>query len=114
MDRYEWQLNKAIVERMYYSERIVEVTFGFAIMGTLFDLNMIRQNYFVERSKARIPKYWLFAGGFSALSLFILLRPLTSAEIQNQWQKRLKMGKWLTSMYHLEDVYAPKAEEKTQ
>ena len=83
MDRYEWQLNKAVMDRCYYSERMVQVTFGAATVGTLFDLFFIQKGYFAAASRSRIPKYWAFAVGTSAISLFVLLKPLTSAEIQN-------------------------------
>ena len=56
MDRYEWKKNKAIVDRLYYSERIVQLTFGYATVGTIIDLMFINSNYFAEKAKRRIPK----------------------------------------------------------
>ena len=56
MDTYQWQHNKAVVDRMYYSERIVEVVFGFAATATALDSFLIYKNYFAEASRARIPK----------------------------------------------------------
>ena len=113
MDRYEWQLNKAIVDRCYYSERIVQTTFGFATLGTIFDGYFLSQGYFPEASRRRIPKYWAFAFGVSAISLFVLLKPLTREEKQLQWHKRRVMGKYLSSLYHLDPI-APAQEEQSE
>ena len=83
MDRYEWKLNKAVMDRVYYTERIAQTTFGIATIGTLFDVFFINKNYFADASRRRIPKYWAFAVGTTAVSAFVLLKPLTSAEIKN-------------------------------
>ncbi len=56
MDQYEWQKNKAIVDRLYYSERCFQLTAGFATAGTVIDLMMIKSNYFADKAKRRIPK----------------------------------------------------------
>ena len=56
MDEYRWQHNNAVVTRMYYSERMVEVLFGFAAIGTAVDGWFIQQGYFAKQAKARIPK----------------------------------------------------------
>ncbi len=53
---------------------------------------------------------WVWWGAANFVSAFILLRPLQREEISVQWRKRKNMGKWLYSLYHLEDVAAP-AEE---
>ena len=34
METYEWQKNKAVVDRLYYSERILETTTFFAAAAT--------------------------------------------------------------------------------
>lgn len=56
MDRYEWKKNKAIVDRLYYSERCLQLTVGFATAATAIDIMFISSNYFAERAKRRIPK----------------------------------------------------------
>ena len=47
---------------------------------------------------------------FNSVCLFVLLRPLQKEEISMQWKKRMNMGKWLYSLYHL-DVPLPGLEE---
>jgi len=102
METYEWQKNKAIVDRLYYSERILEGSIITASFLTGFDVYFIYRNYFVKEATRRIPKYWIAAGAFSAVSLFVLLKPLKKEEIQRQWVKRKNMGKWLYDLYHLD------------
>ena len=46
----------------------------------------------------------MFWAGFNALCLFVLLKPLKKEEISLQWKKRRSMGKWLYSLYHLDDA----------
>ena len=108
MDKYEWQRNKAVVDRLYYSERTVQTTVFFAGAYTLTNLFFMRQNYFSNLMRSRILPIWGYTLGFNAVILFILLKPLRQEEIRSQWDKRMKMGKWLYSLYHLEDVYTPK------
>ena len=100
------------MDRVYYTERIVQITFGTAILGTALDLMFLNKGYFVERSRYRLPRYWIFATAISSFSAFVLLKPLTKDEIWNQWQKRVNMGKYLSSLYHLEDVYAKYSDKK--
>jgi len=54
--------------------------------------------------KARIPRTWAYWAIGNAIALFVLLRPLTKEEIAVQWRKRLIMGKWLYSLFHLEPI----------
>ena len=54
--------------------------------------------------RARIPRVWTFWAISNVVALFILLRPLTRQEIEVQWRKRLLMGKWLYSLFHLEPI----------
>ena len=68
----------------------------------------IKQNYFANTMRARILPIWGYTAAFNAVILFILLKPLRSEEIRVQWKKRQTMGKWLYSLYHLEDVYSEK------
>ena len=104
METYEWQKNKAVVDRLYYSERILENTTFYAILATGANMVFIRKNYFPHLAKARIPKVWGYWAGFNAVCLFVLLKPLTKDEIAVQWRKRKIMGKWLYSLYHLDPI----------
>ena len=56
MDTYRWQHNNAVVTRMYYAERTLETTFGFAGIATAVDSYLIYRNYFAAQARARIPK----------------------------------------------------------
>ena len=102
METYEWQKNKAVVDRLYYSERIIENTTLAAIFFSATSLLYIQKGYFAQEARRRIPKVWTYWAIFNAVSLFVLLRPLTREEISIQWRKRKIMGKWLYSLYHLE------------
>ena len=102
METYEWQKNKAVVDRLYYTERILEGSTVFALGATATNLLYIQKNYFADKMRARIPKIWTYWAVGNAVCLFVLLRPLTKDEIAVQWHKRKIMGKWLYSLYHLE------------
>lgn len=109
METYEWQKNKAIVDRLYYSEMILETSTLFAVGATAVNGLYIQKNYFADKMRQRIPKIWMYWGAVNVLSLFVLLRPLTKDEIAVQWRKRKVMGKWLYSLYHLEPIEQGKA-----
>ena len=81
METYEWQKNKAIVDRLYYSERIFENTTLMAFLATGANMLFIKRNYFAEVSRARIPRIWTYWAVFNAVSLFILIKPLKKDEI---------------------------------
>ena len=104
METYEWQKNKAVVDRLYYSERILLGSTLFAGSYTAINMLYIQKNYFAKEMRARIPKVWTWWAIGNAVALFILLRPLTKEEIQVQWRKRQIMGKWLYSLFHLEPI----------
>ena len=104
METYEWQKNKAVVDRLYYSERILTTSTLFAGAYTATNLLYINKKYFANEMRARIPKIWTYWAIGNAVTLFILLRPLTKEEIQVQWRKRQIMGKWLYSLFHLEPI----------
>ena len=88
METYEWQKNKAVVDRLYYSERILGGSTLFALGATATSLLYINKNYFADVMRARIPKVWTYWAVGNAVCLFILLRPLTKDEIAVQWRKR--------------------------
>ncbi len=81
METYEWQKNKAVVDRLYYSERVLLGTTLFATGYTATNLLFIQKNYFADTMRARIPRVWMYWGAINAVTLFILLRPLTKEEI---------------------------------
>merc|ERR1712032_56838 len=51
--------------------------------------------------RTRIMPIWLYSTAFNAAMAFIMLKPLRSEEIAAQTTKRMNMGKWLLSVYHL-------------
>ena len=106
MDNYKWQLNKAVVDRLYYSERVVETTYGACAFFTGINMLYIKKGYFAPAMRTRLLPCWLYATGFNAVICFILLKPLRQEEIQIQMKKRINMGKWLYSVYHLDEPEA--------
>lgn len=87
---------------MYYSERVFLTTSGFALAFTATNLFYIRKNYFANLARARLLptfKYWAL---INFITIPILLRPLTMDEMKQQWRKRLVMGKYLYTLYHME------------
>ena len=110
MDRYEWQVNEAVVKRLYYTERLWETTFLFAGMYTLANSIFVRQNYFRATMQSRLLPVWGRIIAFNSLITFILVKPLTPDERRIQIRKRLAMRKWLYTLYHLDEEnqkYAP-------
>ena len=107
MDNYKWQLNYAIVNRLYYTERIWMTTYGFSTLFTAANMLFIKKGYFAPVMRTRLLPIWMYATGFNLVMTFIMLKPLRPEEISGQVQKRLTMGKWLYSVYHL-----PQEEDK--
>ena len=112
MDQYNWQRNKAVVDRLYYSERTVQTTVFFASAYTLTNMFFIKKGFFVPTMRARLMPVWGYTMAFNAAVLFILLKPLRPEEIRTQVDKRINMGKWLYSLFHLEDAYAVESAKK--
>ena len=104
MESYEWLKNKAVVDRLYYAERVLLGSTTACLGYTAINMLYIQKNYFASTMRARIPRTWTFWAVGNAVTLFVLLRPLTKEEIQVQWRKRLVMGKWLYSLFHLEPI----------
>ena len=103
MENYEWRKNAAVVLRMYYCERIFLTSTAAATAFTLCNLFYVRKNYFAKTCAARILptwKYWFLLNG---LLIPLLLRPLTIPEMKQQWKKRVTMGKYLYTLYHLDE-----------
>ena len=104
MDKYEWQKNRAIVDRCYYTERVCETTWGFCTLFTLTNMLYVKKGYFAPLARSRLLPCWMYATGFNAVIGFLLLKPLTKDEISIQLKKRIQMGKWLYSLSRLEPV----------
>ena len=104
MDNYEWQKNKAVVDRMYYTERVVQGTTFAAVCFTSVNMLMIRKNFFAAKMRARLMptfKWWAIT---NVVSVAVLQAPLTADERNMQLRKRLLLGKWLYTLFHLEPV----------
>ena len=107
MDEYAWQKNKAVVDRMYYTERVVQGTTFAAVCFTTVNLLFIRKNFFAAKMRARLMptfKAWAIT---NVVSVAVLQAPLTSDERNIQLRKRLLLGKWLYTLFHLEPMTAP-------
>ena len=104
MDNYEWQKNKAVVDRMYYSERVFTTTTLFASFFTGFNMLYIKKGYFANVARSRILPTWKYWAIVNAVVIPVLLRPLTKEEIAIQWRKRLIMGKYLYTLYHMDPI----------
>ena len=104
MDNYDWQVNRAVVDRLYYTERVCETTYFACSVYTLSNLIFIKKGYFAPIMRTRLLPCWLYATAFNATIGFMLLKPLRKEEIQVQVRKRMLMGKWLYSLYHLDPI----------
>ena len=104
MDNYDWEKNKAIVDRMYYCERVLQTTVFFAGCFTATNMLYIKKNYFAGTMRPRLLPIWGYTAAFNAVIFFIMLKPLTKQEMQVQWKKRMEMGKWLYSLFHLDPI----------
>ena len=83
MDTYRWQHHNAVVTRLYYSERLVELLFGGAAAATALDSWFIYKGYFAKQARARIPKVsyqlhncYLVLGILLSLGWSLSIRPL--------------------------------------
>jgi hypothetical protein len=104
MDNYDWEKNKCIVDRMYYSERVAMASTLFAGFFTSFNMLYIKKGFFAETARSRLfPtfKWWALC---NLIVIPVLLIPLTKEEIIQQWRKRLVMGKYLYTMYHMDPI----------
>ena len=64
----------------------------------------IKKGYFAPVMRQRLLPIWLYTTAFNGAISFMLLRPLYKDEIQVQLRKRMIMGKWLYSLFHLEPI----------
>ena len=102
MDNYAWQKNEAVTKRMYYAERVFTSTTLAATFWTAANMVLVRNNYFASMARARIMPTWRNYFLFNAVAIGMLLAPLTKEEIATQWRKRVVMGKYLYTLYHLQ------------
>ena len=103
MEEYAWMKNKAVVDRLYYSERVLEFTTFFGGLFTGFNLLFVKKGYFPNVMRNRILPTFKWWAIINLVTIPVLLRPLTKEEIAVQWRKRLIMGKWLYTLYHLDE-----------
>ena len=81
MDRYEWKKNKAVVDRLYYSEQVLRSTTIATGLFTTANLILMRGKYAEAACRARIIPAWRYWAIFNVVVLSMLLRPLTKEEI---------------------------------
>ena len=102
MENYDWQKNYAIVQRMYYAENIFKFSTMGAMMFTTCNLFYIKKNYFAAAARSRLAPTLKYYALLNLIAIPMLLRPLTRDEIVIQWHKRMIMGKYLYSVFHLD------------
>ena len=102
MDNYEWQKNKAIVDRMYYSERVMQTTTLFALLFTGTNALHMRNGYFASKARSYLLPTFKWWAILTFPTIAILQYPLTTQERSVQMHKRLTLGKWLYTLYHLD------------
>ena len=88
MDTYEWQKNFAIVNRLYYTERLWETTLFATGLYTWANIMFIRKGYFVNTMKQRVAPIWLKMLGMNTVVTFILIKPLQKEEDRNPRQQQ--------------------------
>ena len=104
MENYDWLKNKAVVDRMYYVERVFTTSTIFASFFTAFNMLYIKKGYFADAARSSIPPTWKFWLVTNLAVSTVLLRPLTKEEMAQQWRKRKIMGKYLYTLYHMDAV----------
>ena len=83
MDTYKWQLNKAVVDRLYYTERIWMTTWGFSALYTATNLYFIKRGYFTNLMRSRVAPIWAYTTAFNLVCTFIMIKPLRPEEIKH-------------------------------
>ena len=82
MEEYSWMKNKAVVDRLYYSEMVVRTSTICGGFFIAFNMFYIKKNFFAETCRGRIAptlKMMLFS---STVVPALLLAPLTYEEIR--------------------------------
>ena len=107
MEEYSWMKNKAVVDRLYYTEMVSRTSIICGSFFIAFNMFYIKKNFFAETCRGRIMptlKMMIFS---NTVVPALLLAPLTYEEIRLQTRKRFIMGKWLYTLYHLEEEHYP-------
>ena len=108
METYEWQKNEAIVNRMYYTERVFQTTTAAAVTFTGVNQMFATKGYFAQTARARFLPTWKWWALITFPTIAILQYPITAQERYLQIRKRRSMGKWLYGTFHLElDEHTP-------
>mmetsp|Transcript_88138 Transcript_88138/g.121576 ORF Transcript_88138/g.121576 Transcript_88138/m.121576 type:complete len:82 (-) Transcript_88138:266-511(-) len=81
MDAYEWQKNQAIVDRMYYTERVFTTTTLFASFFTATNLLYMKLGYQANVVRSRIAPTWTYWAAINLVVAFVMLKPLRKEEI---------------------------------
>ena len=102
METYEWQKNEAIVNRMYYTERVCQTTTVGALVFTGVNQMFASKGYFAQISRARFLPTWKWWALITFPTCAILQYPITAQERYLQLKKRKNMGKWLYGTFHLD------------
>lgn len=55
MSNYDWDKNCAVVDRMFYMEYFIRGTTFTALLLSAKDLFFIKQNWYVDRARRRLP-----------------------------------------------------------
>lgn len=63
----------------------------------------LKKNYCSAIMRTRVMPIWLYSGAFVALNTFVMIKPLKwEEEVVPQLRKRLIMGKFLYTTFHLD------------
>ena len=99
MDTYEWQKNEAVTKRLYYTEKTLIGTTMFSAFY-FFSSMVVRKHNLGPGGKTWPVLKWY--GIINASVAYLLLAPLTSFEIEQAWRKRVLLGKYIYTLYHIE------------
>ena len=81
MDNYDWQINRAVVDRMYYTERTIQSTYFACAVYTATNMLYIKRGYFAPIMRKRLLPCWLYATGLNGAVAFMMLKPLRKEEM---------------------------------
>ena len=85
MDTYEWQLNHAIVLRLYYVERMLESTVAAGLLYSYFNMRFMREGYMDSSMRGVMARRTVhhrpyIAAGNAGFAL-LMCKPLRKEEI---------------------------------
>jgi hypothetical protein len=64
MSNYDWDKNCAVVDRMFYWEYFLRGTTFTALLLSAKDLFFIKQNWYVDRARRRLPIVIIYFNNF--------------------------------------------------